>query len=151
MTGAGVKTPLLTHRVAVGAYMFYAGRMLLLQRAHAPFTYAPPGGKLEVNEDPLTGLQREVTEETALTIRVLGVAETWFDRIVSGGEPLLCINFIAETDSADFTLSSEHTAGMWVTEQELAAGGVMTQDAAGKGYRPTELLRAFQLFRRFSV
>ncbi|MDD5088408.1 MAG: NUDIX domain-containing protein, partial [bacterium] len=51
-----------THRVAVGAYIFRGDRVLLVKRRNPPLTFAPPGGKLHVDEDPVAGLRREVRE-----------------------------------------------------------------------------------------
>lgn len=140
-----------THRVAVGAYIFNEDRLLLLKRAHQPFTFAPPGGKLEINEDPVLGLHREILEETGLLVTVLGVAETWFGSIAVNSHPLLCINYVAVSETDHVVLSDEHTEFVWVTSEELAAERVHTNDENGHGYRPRELLNAFHLYRQFSA
>ena len=60
----------LTHRVAVGAYLFCDGRVLLLKRINPPQTFAAVGGRLQSGEDPVAGLHREIAEETGLTARI---------------------------------------------------------------------------------
>ncbi len=39
--------------------------------------WVPPGGHLEPNEDPVTAVLREISEETGLTVEVLPLAETF--------------------------------------------------------------------------
>ena len=55
-----------THLVAVNAFLLKDDKFLLLKRNDPPLIWGPPGGKLEINEDPVTGLIREVKEETNL-------------------------------------------------------------------------------------
>ncbi|MBK6765750.1 MAG: NUDIX hydrolase [bacterium] len=140
---------MLTHRVAVAAYVFRGGKVLLLKRATPPQTFAPPGGKLEVGEDPLAGLHREVFEETGLEIEVVGVAHTWYGRVTSGDDLLLCINFLATSEHGEPRLSDEHTEWTWVARAELENGTFRTQDEQGNGYRAISLLEAFDSFARW--
>jgi 8-oxo-dGTP diphosphatase len=143
----------LTHRVAVGAYLFHGGRILLLRRANAPYTLAPPGGKLDPGEDPIAGLRREVLEETGLEIEVFGAVNTWYGSMAPGKPALLCINYLTRTTSEDVRLSNEHTDFVWTSRAELSSGAVKTRDEHGHGYRLDYLLQAFdhlefQLARR---
>jgi 8-oxo-dGTP diphosphatase len=138
----------LTHRVAVGAYIFSQGRMLLLKRANWPIAYAPPGGHLDIHEDPEAGVRREVREETGLEIRILSVAGVWFGTIRSGDTPMLGIDYLAECDSEHVTLSVEHVHFMWVTPEDIRAGRVETLDQWEYGYKPEALLMAFELYKR---
>jgi len=50
----------------------------LLKRATKPEVWAPPGGRLEVEEDPKEGLLREIAEETGLKVRIVAPVDTWF-------------------------------------------------------------------------
>jgi 8-oxo-dGTP diphosphatase len=136
----------LSHRVAVGAYVFRDGRMLLLKRANPPCTFAPPGGKLEMNEDPLSGIHREVLEETGLTVKILGVANVWFGSIDNRKPPLLGIDYLAKTLKGEVVLSSEHTAFAWVERDDITAGRIETLTADGYGYNAHDLLAAFSAF-----
>jgi 8-oxo-dGTP diphosphatase len=134
--------------VAVGAYVFYQGRMLLMKRSRPPLTYAPPGGHLEIHEDPEQGMHREMGEETGLTIRILGTAGTWFGSIDNGRPPLLGIDYFAECDSDAVTLSDEHVAFAWVTREDVISGRVETLDQWEYGYKPDALLQAFDGYWR---
>jgi len=138
----------LTHRVAAAAYLFRDRKMLLLRRCEPPCTFVPPGGKLELNEDPLDGLRREVREETGLEIEVIGLAHTWFGRITTGDQLLLAINYLATTDHGEVRLSDEHTDYVWVTREQLANGEIDTRDCVGDGYHRDDLLDAFDLFEQ---
>jgi ADP-ribose pyrophosphatase YjhB (NUDIX family) len=130
----------------VAAYVFCEGKLLLLRRANPPHTLAPPGGRLEVNEDPLAGLHREIAEETGLTIQVLGLAHVWFGSVDGAQPPLLCLNFVAGSDRGDVRLSGEHSAFMWVTRERIERGNVVTLDAAGHGYQHRDIVSAFDHF-----
>ncbi|HEY3294931.1 MAG TPA: NUDIX domain-containing protein [bacterium] len=138
----------LTHRVAVGAYLFRGERILLLLRANPPLTFAPPGGKLNVAEDPEEGLRREVREETGLDIEILGVAHTWFGAILDHLPPMLGIDYIAECASGDVTISDEHHEFVWATREQVAAGTLKMLDEKKYGYAPEYILQAFDLYER---
>lgn len=136
-----------THRVAVGAYLFdRKGRLLLLHRCNPPLVWAPPGGRLRVDEDPIEGLKREVREETALEIDVIGVAGTWFGRLIEGEAPLLAIDFVTSIESGKVQLSAEHDAHTWASAEEIAKQVWPTVDENGKGYEVRDFLKALVLY-----
>jgi 8-oxo-dGTP diphosphatase len=138
----------LTHRVAVGAYIFFGDRVLLLMRVNPPRTFAPPGGRLNESENPIDGLRREVMEETALTIRIVGVAHTWFGSTDGRNPPLIGIDYLADCEADTVTLSGEHTDYVWASREDLASGLVPTLTLEGYGYQPQYILEAFDLYER---
>ena len=137
-----------THLVAVGAYVFREGRVLLLDRSEPPFTFAPPGGGLYPDEDPVAGLRREVREETGLEIRVIGVAHTWYGAVNENRPPLLGIDYLAECDNDEVTLSEEHHGYVWATREDIAERRVRTLDERNYGYQPKYILDSFDLYAR---
>jgi 8-oxo-dGTP diphosphatase len=68
--------------VGVGAVILDEGRVLLIERRHAPLKgeWSLPGGTLELGETLEEGIRREVLEETGLIIDPLAIVEV-FDRI----------------------------------------------------------------------
>lgn len=110
-----------THRVAVNAYVYKDDKFLLLKRASEPRIWAPPGGRLHVDEDPVTGLQREVKEETTLDIEVLAPANTWFG-FWKNNRYLLSIDYLVRLRGGEVKLSPEHTEYAWVSIAEMQIG-----------------------------
>lgn len=84
------------------------GRVLLLRHVfHPEFPWGPPGGWLKAGEDPVEAIEREVREETGLTITVrrpLHVQET---------DGHLEIIYLATTDGGPMTLSEEIFEAAW--------------------------------------
>lgn len=140
-----------THRVAAAAYVFHQNMLLLIRRTTPPFTLVPPGGRLLPNEDPHSGVLREVNEETGLDVALCGVAHVWFGNITADATPILCVNFLAEAGSDKVALSPEHSEFRWVTREEIATGRVTTLDQDGRGYRPESLLEAFDRYQRWAT
>ena len=110
-----------THQVAVIGYLVRDGRFLLLKRTTPPRVWAPPGGRLEPDEDPLEGLRREVREETSLSVEIMAPVETWFGRL-TGERPMLSINYLCRPGEGAVRLSAEHDDWAWVSLAGLESG-----------------------------
>ena len=106
-----------THGVAVNAFLVHKNRFLLLKRAKTPIIWGPPGGKLQINEDPIVGLQREVREETNLHIFVFQPVTTWFGYF--NDLPLLSIDYLCTSEKNTVTLSHEHSDYLWLSIDDL--------------------------------
>ncbi len=63
-------------QLAVSAAIFRDDRILLVRRARSPAKgyYSLPGGRVEFGETLHAALHREVDEETALKIEIVGLA-----------------------------------------------------------------------------
>jgi len=106
-----------THRLSVNAFLVCKDHFLLLKRARDPLIWAPPGGHLLPDEDPLKGLQREIFEETSLKAEIFYPVVTWFGKFKGGN--LLSIDYCAKTSSMSVVLSDEHTDFRWLSIQQL--------------------------------
>ncbi len=119
-----------THQVAVNAYLLRAEKFLLLKRKTSPFIWAPPGGRLKKDEDPIAGLQREIQEETNLKVEVIAPVNTWFGKWKEHW--LLSIDFLVHYKSGHLRLSAEHSRARWVSMDELRKGKpIKLDDIAG--------------------
>lgn len=107
----------INFRIAVKSFVVKDGRVLLLRRrsndAHKPGQWDIPGGRLELGEDPLSGVLRETREETRLDVEVvLPVGVNHFMR--DDGQKITMIIFLCKPLSDSITLSEEHTEYRWV-------------------------------------
>lgn len=73
--------------VGIGGVVISNGRALLVRRASEPWKgeWSIPGGLLELGESLVGGVERELLEETGLTVRVLGLIDV-FERIVPASD-----------------------------------------------------------------
>jgi 8-oxo-dGTP pyrophosphatase MutT (NUDIX family) len=94
------------------------GKILLLR--HKGGLWLLPGGRLEADEGVLTGLRREIKEETGLenfNIICALTLDVW-----NGAEhcPTYGVTFLCTTDHpGPITLSDEHTSYRWITALDL--------------------------------
>jgi 8-oxo-dGTP diphosphatase len=115
-----MKSTTYTHRVAVNAFLIFDEKFLLLKRATRPMIWAPPGGRLNPDEDPVAGLQREVYEESALQITVQQPVTSWFGLFNSS--KLFSVDFLCTSEKSAVTLSAEHSEYRWLTIKQLKEG-----------------------------
>ena len=90
--------------------------LLLIKRrdndAHSPGIWEVPGGRIDIGEDPIAGVKREVREETQLEVIVqepLGVRSFTRD----DGQHITMIVFRCSPETYDVILSEEHTDFVW--------------------------------------
>ncbi len=140
-----------THRVAVGAYIFDSrGRMLLLLRNNPPYVFAPPGGRLNPDENPRDGILREVAEEAGIEIELFAPVFVWFGSIVKDSPPVLSLDFIARALDGDIKLSDEHNDFIWATREQIEKDEIMTIDKDGFGYDTEHILKAFDVYLKLN-
>ncbi|MFZ4515808.1 MAG: NUDIX hydrolase [Acidimicrobiia bacterium] len=117
--------------VGVGAVVINDGRLLLIQRDHAPQDgrWSFPGGHVEFGEELLEAVLRELREETGIegiVERLLG----WAERIGAEPEPYhyVILNFVVvPLDPERLEAGSDARAAQWVDldalpEWDLADG-----------------------------
>ena len=108
------------HQVAVTALIVNERRQfLLLFRETEPRIWGAPGGRLESGEDLRAGLEREVAEETGLTVEVLAPVDARSVRF--GGHDYVGLAFLARPVGGTLTLSAEHSDARWFDLAELEA------------------------------
>ena len=104
-------------QLAVSAAIFRDGKILLVRRSRSPARgfYSLPGGRVEFGETLHTALHREVDEETALKIEILGLAG-WREVVpgTSGGGHYLIMSFAARWVACEPVLNDEHDDFRWL-------------------------------------
>ena len=112
--------------LGVGAILFDAGRVLLVERGRPPLegTWSLPGVVVETGERLQDGLQREIREETGLEVRVLEVVEV-FERILrdEAGRPeyhYVLIDYLCERTGGDLRAGDDVRRAEWVERDRLA-------------------------------
>jgi ADP-ribose pyrophosphatase YjhB (NUDIX family) len=109
-----------TPELAVSAAIFRDGQVLVVRRAGAPAKglWTLPGGRVEVGETLVDALKREIVEETALTIDVIGLAgyrEIILPQAVGErGRHFVILPFAARWISGEPVLNDELSDGRWM-------------------------------------
>src|SRR5262245_24685218 len=109
-------------QLAVSGAIFRDGKVLLVRRARSPGKgfYSLPGGRVEFGESLHTALHREVDEETALRIEILGLAG-WREVLpgASGGRHYVIMSFAARWSAREPVLNHEHDDFKWLAPDEI--------------------------------
>ena len=104
-------------QLAVSAAIFRDNKVLLVRRARSPAKgfYSFPGGRVEFGETLHAALHREVDEETALKIDIVGLAG-WREVVpgTAGGGHYLIMSFAARWASGEPVLNDELDDFMWL-------------------------------------
>jgi ADP-ribose pyrophosphatase YjhB (NUDIX family) len=109
-------------QLAVSAAIFRDDKILLVRRARSPAKgfYSLPGGRVEFGETLHAALNREVDEETALRIRIIGLAG-WREVVpgTTGGGHYLIMSFAARWVSGEVALNDELDDFKWLAPDGL--------------------------------
>jgi 8-oxo-dGTP diphosphatase len=109
-------------QVAVSAAIFRGDRILLVRRARSPARgyYSLPGGRVEFGESLHAAVHREVDEETALKIEIVGLAG-WREVVPEsiGSGHYLIMSFAARWIAGEPVLNDELDDFRWLAPDAL--------------------------------
>ncbi len=112
-------------QVAVGAIVIKDGRVLLVKRSQPPSEglWAIPGGRVELGETLKEAAEREIMEETGLTIRAGDPVYT-FDVIERDDAGRIRFHYVivdlmADYLSGELNASDDASEARWVSPEEL--------------------------------
>lgn len=96
--------------------------MLVVRRARSPAKgfYSLPGGRVEFGETLHAALHREITEETALTIEIAGLA-AWREVMptAEGSGHFVILSFAAHWSAGEPVLNEELDDSRWLAPDAL--------------------------------
>ncbi|MEO4054677.1 NUDIX hydrolase [Solibacillus sp. CAU 1738] len=114
-----------THIVAVGGIVENEqGEILLVKTIHGGWVF--PGGQVEIGENLIEALVREVKEESGIDIEVIHLLSVisntgthkWHDGITDVPTKLM-LDFVCKYKRGDLCTSEETTASSWVTKEKV--------------------------------
>lgn len=92
------------------------GRLLILQRS-TDSEWELPGGRLAPDEDPMQGLERELAEETGLSVEIddIVAANSWVN---DDNQDRFAVHYRCYAPQEELTLSNEHGDAQWITRSD---------------------------------
>lgn len=106
-----------------GCVIVRNGKALITKRAREPEKgrFDIPGGFLDADEDPISGLKREVSEELGITVEVTydDLIQAVPHRYGDDGDWTLAIGFIARHSAGEPVAADDVEEIRWVTADDL--------------------------------
>lgn len=128
-----------THIVAAGGIVENEeGDILLVKTEHGGWVY--PGGQIEVGENLIDGLMREIKEESGIDVEVahlIGVYSNtgmykWYDGITDVPTKIM-FDFVCKPVGGELCTSEETSEVMWVSKDKVLS--MITADAIKTRYQ----------------
>lgn len=128
-----------THIAAAGGIVENEeGKILLVKTEHGGWVY--PGGQIEVGENLIDGLTREIKEESGIDVEVsylIGVYSNtglykWYDGITDVPTKVM-FDFVCKPIGGELCTSEETSEVLWVSKDEVLS--MITADAIRKRYQ----------------
>ncbi len=103
-------------RLAAKAFIVKGDQLFLIKRAEddvqKPGVWEIPGGRLDLGEDPILGLMREIREETGMYVEVIyPMSVRHFTR--DDGQIITMLVFLCKPRGGYLKLSEEHSVSCW--------------------------------------
>jgi len=112
--------------VGVGAVVFRGEEVLLVRRGQEPAlnSWSLPGGLVELGETLSAAIQRELAEETGLTVKILGIAAV-LERIFPDPDGAIVyhyvlVDFLCDYLAGELAPASDVNAARFVPLADLA-------------------------------
>lgn len=78
-----------------------------------------PGGRLEVGEEIINGLEREIKEETGLIVKILFPFNA-FSANIGREDSIVGINYLAEYNGGEIRIdTNEHSGYQWINISDI--------------------------------
>lgn len=129
--------------VGVGAVVFKGGEVLLVRRGQEPAlgSWSLPGGLVELGETLSDAMQRELAEETGLSVTLLGIAAV-VERIFPDPDGRIAyhyvlVDYLCDYSGGELNPGSDITAARFVALSDLS-GFDLPQFTAGVIHRAWE-------------
>ena len=113
--------------MGVGALIFDAGRVLLVERGKEPLKgwWSLPGGAVETGERLSDAIKREVMEETNLSVDPLEVVEI-FERLMYDAADCIeyhyvLIDYLCKVQGGELRAGDDSSKVAWVAKEDLAS------------------------------
>ena len=133
-------------RLAVGGLVIRENKVLLVRRGKSPAfgEWAIPGGTVELGETLKQAVERELREETGITVRAGEICHT-FEAVKRDDEGRVRFHYVV------IDLMADHVSGEPVPDSDVTEAAWLTSgDLTGRPVNPTtlELLRKLGFTKR---